>query len=65
MEMEPAVEKGSGSNGEGNDGPGDTALLGCGKGKRRTNVRWLPRCTDHLVDDRDRRDELTRPAPFC
>ena len=38
MEMEPAVEKESGSNGEGNEGPGDTALLGCGKGKRRTST---------------------------
>ena len=38
MEKEPAVEKESGSNGEGNEGPGDTALLGCGKGKRRTRT---------------------------
>ena len=67
MEMEPAVEKGSGSNGEGNDGPGDTALLGCGKGKRRTKtskdstLRGLPQNAGVIISALRRGKSFTAP----
>ena len=38
MEMESASNSEPGSNSEANDGPGDTASPGCGKGNRRASI---------------------------